>query len=150
LGSKILALAFSPDGNYLASGSQNGLGKVWDSANGKLVITLSGHTSTLKDFAFSPDGTQITTAGYDGTLKVWDAHSGTQLQTLYGDGGGFWMLAYTHDGKRLVAATDSGLIRTYVMDIDQLIALAKAELTRQLSEQECQQYLHTKDCPAFP
>jgi WD40 repeat protein len=150
LGSKIRALTFSPDGKYLASGSQNGLGKVWDSASGKLVITLSGHTSTLKDFAFSPDGTRIATAGYDGTLRIWDVRSGTQMQTLYGDGGGFWTLAYTPDGKRLVAATDSGLIRTYLMDIDELITLAEAGSTRQLSEQECQQYLHSKPCPAFP
>jgi WD40 repeat protein len=149
-GSKIRGLVFSPDGRYLASGSQNGLGKIWDSTSGKLVLTLSGHTSTLKDFAFSPDGTQIATAAYDGTIKVWDARSGTQIQTLYGDGGGFWTLTYTLNGKRLVAATDSGLIRTYLLDIDELITLAQAGLTRQLSEQECQQYLHLKTCPASP
>jgi WD40 repeat protein len=111
------------------------------------VLTLVGHTSTLKDFAFSPDSTQIATAGYDGTLRVWNVHSGTQVQTLYGDGGGFWTLAYTPNGKRLVAATDSGTIRTYLLDINELIALARAGLTRTLSKQECQQYLHVVQCP---
>ena len=145
--SKIRALAFSRDGKYLASGTQNGTGKVWDTANGQLLLTLTGHTSTLKDFAFSPDGAQLATAGYDGTVRVWDARSGQEVQAFYGDSAGFWTVAYTPDGKRLVAATDKGTIHTYLLNVDELIDLARSGLTRTFTEMECQKYLHMVQCP---
>ena len=145
--SKIRALVFSRDGNYLASGTQNGIGKIWDPSSGQLLLTLTGHTSTLKDFAFRFDGAQLATAGYDGTVRVWDARSGQEIQTFYGDSAGFWTVTYTPDGTRLVAATDKGTIRTYLLNLDELIALARSGITRTFIELECQKFLHMAECP---
>ncbi len=47
--------------------------KVWDSATGKEIASLNGHTSSVWSAAFSPDGRRIVTASDDNTAKVWPA-----------------------------------------------------------------------------
>jgi WD40 repeat protein len=77
---------------------------------------------------------------------VWDMQSGRELQTFYSDSAGLWTVLYAPDGTRLVAATDKGTIRTYLLDVDELIALAQSGLSRTLTEAECQKYLHLAQC----
>ena len=79
--------AFSPDGRWLASGSERISGgarkvTVWDLSAGKPRWTVDGHTFNVKALAFSPDGKTIATAGADDTVKVWDALTGALLITL--------------------------------------------------------------------
>jgi WD40 repeat protein len=65
-------VAFSPDGQRLASASVDKTVKVWDAATGQEVLTLKGHTGAVSSVAFSPDGTRLASAGAGG-VKVWDA-----------------------------------------------------------------------------
>ncbi|MER3559507.1 MAG: serine/threonine protein kinase, partial [Armatimonadota bacterium] len=58
---EILALAFSPDGQQLATASFDGTVKLWQMPAGTLVRTFGGHTGTANAVAFSPDGTQLAT-----------------------------------------------------------------------------------------
>jgi hypothetical protein len=56
-------------------------------------------------------------------------------------------VAYSPDGARLVATSRDATARVYAATIDDLVALAQSRLTRTLTEQECQQYLHVEACP---
>jgi WD40 repeat protein len=75
----VKSVAVSPDGKWLASGSQNQTVKIWDLATGKEVHTLRGHKGAVQSVAFSPDGKQLVSGSLDETLKVWDLATGAEV-----------------------------------------------------------------------
>lgn len=78
---------FSPDGNSIVTTSQNeDIARVWNSKDGALRFSLTGHTARVNDARFSPNGTMIVTASTDKTAKLWDAADGTLLFDLGGYG----------------------------------------------------------------
>jgi hypothetical protein len=58
-------------------------------------------------------------------------------------------VAFTPDGK-IVIASGEGFAVGYIVDLDELIRLANARVTRWFNPDECRQYLHTETCPAAP
>ncbi len=80
----INAVAWSPDGKYIVSGSNAGssqntaLAQVWDAVDGRIVLSYRGHnhagSSGVHALAWSPDGTLIASVGADSTVQVWKAN----------------------------------------------------------------------------
>ena len=67
------AVAFSPDGTKLASGSWGDFTvKLWDVSTRKRIATFPGHIGWVSSVAFSPDGTKLASGSYDGTVLVWN------------------------------------------------------------------------------
>jgi WD40 repeat protein len=138
----IMLVAYSPDGKRLLTGSGN-LGKVWDIQTGKQLLTLTGHSSTILGVAFSPDGSRIATGSFDGTSKVWNAATGQALLTFPG---GIWV-SFSQDNQHLMTISADGIGRGYFLNVQDLVTLAHTRLTRSLTTEECQQYLHLQKCP---
>ena len=67
----VWSVAFSPDGNALASASLDGSVRLWNVESGQLITTL-GHTDEAYSVAFAPDGKTLASAGEDGTVLLWD------------------------------------------------------------------------------
>ena len=72
----IEAVAFSPDGNYIISGSSDKTMKVWDIGSGRLIRTLEGLNDSIANIDFSPDGQFIVSSSRDGNIKVWNFLNG--------------------------------------------------------------------------
>ena len=97
------AVAFSPGGTRLLSGSEDHTLKLWDAATGLVLNTFDGHTESVHAVAFSPDGTRVLSGSDDKTLKLWDAATGQLLQTLAGHTEGVYSVAFSPDGTRALS-----------------------------------------------
>jgi Tol biopolymer transport system component len=69
---EVMAVAFSPDGTRLATGSRDTTVRIWDVEFGEEVAQLRGHSDYVYALAFSPDGTVLASASGDTTVRLWD------------------------------------------------------------------------------
>lgn len=99
-GETVDALAFSPDGKWLATGSWDDTAKIWDVATGKAVCTLRGHTFNVWTVAFSPDSTLLATTGQE--VIVWAVPTGSR-RTLLPDEDSV-AAVFSPDGRMLATA----------------------------------------------
>jgi WD40 repeat protein len=75
--SSVKSVAFSPDGQWIASASQDCMICMWDATTGEVVVgPFTGHTDSVELVAFSLDGQRIASASQDRTIRVWDAITG--------------------------------------------------------------------------
>ncbi len=79
------ALAWSPTGEVLLSGSSDGRICWWDVQNGECRATREGHQGAVQSLRESPDGRRLASCGDDNTIQVWDLESGEHLRTLRRD-----------------------------------------------------------------
>jgi eukaryotic-like serine/threonine-protein kinase len=98
----LTALAFSPDGDRVATASDDGTACVWGAATGKQRAVLRGHDSGLIDVSFSPDGQRLLTAARDRTARVWGAQTGQCLCTLQRAGVPILAARFSPDGRRVL------------------------------------------------
>ena len=80
----VSTIGFSPRGEDLASGSEDGTVRLWSIASGQEVATLRGHDREVCAIAFSPEGQLLASAGGDGAVKLWDLAMCQPRSTLEG------------------------------------------------------------------
>ena len=111
--SDVNSVAFSPDGNTIASGSWDDTIRLWDAATGTHKATLTRHRSDVNSVAFSPDGNTIASGSDDNTIRLWDAATGTHKATLIGHGDYVNSVTFSPDGTTLASGSWDNTIRLW-------------------------------------
>ena len=68
----VWAVAYSPDGKTILTGSVDGKARLWDVSTGRPIGQPLTHQDAVSAVAFSPDGTTVITGSRDGTARFWD------------------------------------------------------------------------------
>jgi WD40 repeat protein len=98
--------AFSPDGRYLASSSDDGMVKVWDGETGRLLTTLDGHRAGVHGLTFDPESERLWSSGLDGRLMIWNLGEIFRIQEEV-NFACTWVQNYLQHPQRRVAADPS-------------------------------------------
>ena len=101
----VWAVAFSPDGRWLACACEDGAVQIFDAKTGVPGRRFTEHGKSLRAVVFSPDGTRLASAGLGGTILIWDADSGRVLSRLSLQASSIRCLAFHPDGTKLAAGT---------------------------------------------
>ena len=95
--------AFSPDGNWLASGSFDGSVRLWNGRTGKFAVRLLGHVGAVYQLAWSSDSRLLASGSKDSTVKVWEVKSKKLLEDLPGHADEVYTVDWSPDGERVAS-----------------------------------------------
>lgn len=113
--SSVRSVAFSGDGQLLASGNDDKTIKLWHPHTGELLRTLQGHFNYVSSVAFSADGQLLASGSRDNTIKLWSPYTGELLLTLQIQGHSYhtYSVAFSADGQFLAHGSRDNTIKLW-------------------------------------
>jgi WD40 repeat protein len=123
------SIAFSPQGNVVATGGVDRIIKLWDIRTGQLLAKLEGHTYPVLTLAFSPDGDRLASGSGDTTLRIWDVENRTELNHLTGHSLYVVTCDWSPDGTRIISGEVDGTIAVWDADSGKLLKRLKDHRT---------------------
>ena len=137
-------ISFNPDGSLIAAPADEAA-KLFDVETGEQVALLQGHVGRVESASFSPDGAFLVTAGLDRTARVWDLDTGATVLVVRGHDGAVTRALFSPDGSRIASASQDRTARVWDCEVcvpdDELVELAQASVTRELTPAERERYL---------
>ena len=117
---RALAVAFSLDGRWLASGGANEI-LVWGVGANEPSYTLTGHTGKIQDLAFRSNG-DLVSASVDGTVRLWDVQAQQEVRAFEGHVGQVTSVDFDPDGRRIVSGSRDRTLKMWEADSSELLA----------------------------
>ncbi|KAJ1548082.1 hypothetical protein HK096_005567, partial [Nowakowskiella sp. JEL0078] len=114
-------VVYSPDGQTVASSSDDGTIKIWIASSGKCANTLSGHIGAVNSVAFSANGQRLISGSFDHHIKIWDIKSGECLQTFEGHVGNVWSAEFAIGGEFVISGSDDQTSKVWSIETGECI-----------------------------
>jgi eukaryotic-like serine/threonine-protein kinase len=109
----LTSVACSPDGRWLAAGSEDNSVLTWEIGKSAPKFRLQDHSAGITAVAFSPDGQYLASSSRDHTIVLWDVASGRKVRSLLGHTGAVTSLAFCADGGRLISGSMDHSLRLW-------------------------------------
>jgi WD40 repeat protein len=130
----VTAVAFSPSGGTLVSGSIDKSIKIWDAGTGQLLRTLTGNSDVVSSVAFVPNGKRIVSGSFDRTVDIWDADTGQPVRTLRSDQtyswevpAAVWSLAISPQGTEIISGSADAAVRVWNIATGELVRVLRGQ-----------------------
>ncbi len=117
----VTALAVTPNGKKIITGSDDTTVKVWELTTGRCLCTLVGHENGVTALAVSPDGQKVLSGARDHTLKVWDLDRGECLRTIEGFPSRLYPLIFSLDGQLAIWGAGNKTLTVWDLKNEQIM-----------------------------
>lgn len=116
------AVAISPDGKHIATGSEDGTAQLWEANTGKLIGGHLQHGGSVAAVAYNPDGRTLLTVSSDGMARVWDIDSGRLVGLPLQHSSAVTSATYSPDGATIVTGCIDGTVWHWKVDTGAIVA----------------------------
>ncbi|PSB06107.1 hypothetical protein C7B76_30190, partial [filamentous cyanobacterium CCP2] len=111
--SSVLAVAFSPNGNLLATSDTNTEVRLWRLSDGQLLRRLRGHGDWVRALSFDSTGNYLASGSDESSIRIWDVQTGECLNILVGHSGHVCSLAFSPDRQTIASSSDDCTLRIW-------------------------------------
>jgi len=109
----VYCVAFSPDGQYIVSGSEDKTVRLWNLQGNPVGQPFQGHDDAVLSVAFSPDGQYIVSGSEDKTVRLWNLQGHLIRQLFQGYEDFITSVAFSPDGQYIVSGSNYGTLRLW-------------------------------------
>jgi WD40 repeat protein len=122
---EVIAVAYAPDGQQIASACADGTVRVWQTATGRTVRVFPAHQKSVKAVAYAPDGQWIASAGEDQMVRVWNVATGQERWRFNIGGADEYAVTFAPTGDRLAVGTNNALLLFDAATGERLVQVAQ-------------------------
>lgn len=108
----VRCIAFSPDGQTLASGSCDNTIRLWNTSSGNHIGALRGHSAQVFSIAFSPDSQMLVSSSRDKTVRLWSMNYRREIRKMRGSFFDVYSVDFNPDGQT-IATAEYGKVRLW-------------------------------------
>lgn len=110
---QVYTVAWSPDGQDIASAGNDHTVQVWQALTGRNITTYGGHTDLVRSLAWSPDGKHIASGGSDHSLRIWNVHTGRKVFINRDRSNVVQAVTWSPDGKHIASGSSDAKVRVW-------------------------------------
>ncbi len=111
--SGVNSVATSPDGNYIVSGGNDKLVRLWKASTGVEIQCFKGHKSGINFVTISPDGNYIISISNDYTVKIWNINIGLEIQSSYLKNQFIKKVIFLPNSSQILTGNSEGVIKLW-------------------------------------